>query len=181
MFNFWPFNVARKRRERQEAEAYTQQIADSAAKVEAALRARLAELKEMARTSRYDPTAPKRNKVIPMDDPRHPRNLSPQQRADRLAALRGEAEAMFARAEKDRPPFVYQGSQRQTFSGGPRVVHNLPKVTGVDYATEAVAQVQQFRCTHPAISEFWQEQQKRCDSPTDTGSPICDVSPSSDN
>lgn len=161
MLNFWPFNIARKRRERQEAERREQRIAEM--------------VEHMSRPQ------PKRNTVIPMDDPRHPRNLSPQQRADRLAALRGEAEAMFARAEKDRPPFVYQGSQRQTFSGGPRVVHNLPKVTGVDYATEAVAQVQQFRCTHPAISEFWQEQQKRCDSPTDTGSPICDVSPSSDN
>lgn len=170
MFNFWPFNVARKRREAQET------------KLEAALRARLAELQE---THSLRNTM-KRNKVIPLDDPRHPRNLSPQQRADRIAAMRPEL------------GMPYAGSKGTTSSSVQINRHNLPREPahiGVDYASgpdvtvishlqwekgappEVV--VQQFRCDHPAISEFWQEQQARCDSPTDTGSASCDA-PSTD-
>lgn len=145
MFNFWPFNVARKRRERQEAEAAEREAVAVAAW----------------------PTI-KRNKVIPMSDPRHPRNLSPQQRADRIAAMRPEL------------GMAYHGSRSGPVHSIP-THDNLPKVIGVDYASGPdQTVVQQFRCDHPAISEFWQQQQERCDSPTDTSSPSCDA-PSTDN
>jgi len=64
MFNFWPFNINRKRRE-----------GDL--------------LPPPTRPAPPMPTI-KKNKVIPLDDPRHPRNLSPQQRADAIARQREE-------------------------------------------------------------------------------------------
>lgn len=137
MFNFWPFNVARKRREAEREKRIAQLVED------------------------MDRPQPKRNKVIPMSDPRHPRNLSPQQRADKLAQQRRTAliDTGYARNLA-----TYRATDERRMEPAP---------------AEAVAQVQQFRCDHPAISEFWQQQQERCDSPTDTSSPSCDA-PSTD-
>lgn len=201
MFNFWPFNVARKRREEAHRQAQErliaafredcqQRAAAHAADIEARLVARMSEL-VIARA--------KRNKATPMDDPRHPRNLSPQQRADRIAAMRPELGMVYQGSHsgpvysiptRDNPP--KQPTPMQPLSAGDttwllrtmdsaydRHQHSDERRMEVPPA-EAVALVQQFRCTHPAISEFWQEQQARCDSPTDTGSPSCDAPPSND-
>ena len=125
MFTFWPFNIARKRREAEQPKpepTCIEECEDAYAGV--ILRA-------------------KRNKVIPVDDPRHPRNLTPQQRA---AAFRKELAAPYGVQQQQQPESV----------------------------------VREFRCDHPAISEFWQEQQARCDSPADTSSPSCDAPSSTD-
>lgn len=159
MFNFWSFNVARKRREAEREKRIAQLVED------------------------MDRPQPKRNKVIPMGDPRHPRNLSPQQRADRIAAMRPELGMPYASSKvvlgtivprhvgPAPAPVVLNWEERESFSDERRM-EPAP--------AEAVALVQQFRCAHPAISEFWQEQQARCDSPTDTSSPSCDAPPSND-
>lgn len=154
MFNFWPFNVARKRRE--EAHSQAQERLVAAFREDCQQRA-------------------KRNKVIPMDDPRHPRNLSPQQRADALAR---EAERQAA-TQRDR----YAAAAEEEKRAGQRAAafrKELAAPYGVQQQQQPESVVREFRCDHPAISEFWQEQQARCDSPADTSSPSCDAPSSTD-
>jgi len=147
MFNFWPFNIARKRRE-----------------VEHAAPATFWTHSEVGQ--------PKRNKVTPMDDPRHPRNLTPEQRAkikereaERQAAIQSGRYAAAAEEEK-------RADQRAA-----AFRKELAAPYGVQQSESVV---HEFRCAHPALNEFWQEQQARCDAPSDTGSTSCDVPSSTD-
>lgn len=219
MFNFWPFNIARKRREE----------AEELARQEAAERDGLDWL---CSRGKYAPTTfwthsevgqPKRNTVVAMDDPRHPRNLTPQQRADALAreaAQRAEIIAELQKAAergwpkrnkvtpmddprhprnltpeqrakiKEREAERQAATQRDRYAaaaeGEKRADQRAAAFRKELAAPYGVQQqqpesvVREFRCDHPAISEFWQEQQARCDSPADTSSPSCDAPSSTD-
>lgn len=150
MFNFWPFNVARKRRERQEAQRQIEQLAISAGE---------------AMTF-------KRNKVIPMDDPRHPRNLTPEQRrrikereAERQAAIQRDRDA-WARHERQ--------SRQRTETSAP----------AADDLYTIGSPLSVWHPAHP-IYHSSPAPESRCDSPSDSssydsGSSSCDSSSSSD-
>ena len=69
MFDFWPFNIARKRREAEEAELQ-RQIARKCR--EEYLRDYFETMRQMEQLEIAAHIASKRNKVIPLNDPRHP-------------------------------------------------------------------------------------------------------------
>ena len=165
MFNFWPFNVARKRREREEAEAQVQPWENPVpytAEERAYAGAKRAEfLEKWADANGVPKDHPKRpsmrNKVVPMDDPGHPRNLTPEQR-QRIKEREGERQAVIQRDRDAWARHEWQSRQRtETSAPAADDLHTIGSPLSV------------WHPAHP-IHHSSPAPESRCDSPSDSSS-----------